>query len=203
VIDRYLEQLARQLPLLGKRRILAEVAAHLREAAARVGEDEAIARFGAPADVASGFRPAVARRAAFWAVIALGLCIGAAFVGLLVIPENALPPAPWPTDAPPFYLRWKRDAVAVLFFVGVAGFAAALATGRWIAVRLTFVAFGLVTLAVQLALAAILALEWRNAVPGSPGPLAVGLWTALEVGALAAVAALAAYATHVRVRAAA
>ena len=203
MIDSYLEELARQLPLLGKRRILAEVEAHLREAAARVGEDEAIARFGAPAEVASGFRPAAARRLAFWAVAALGLCIGVAFVGLLVIPENALPPAPWPTDEPPFYLRWKRDAVAVLFVVAVAGFAAALVTGRWIAVRLTCVALGIVTLAVQLALAAVLALEWRNAVPGSPGPLAIGLWTALEIGALVGVAGLAAWAAHVRTRAAA
>jgi hypothetical protein len=56
VIEEYLAELARLLPRgRRRRRILAEVEAHLRDAAAEHGDAEAIARFGAAAEVARAF----------------------------------------------------------------------------------------------------------------------------------------------------
>ena len=60
-IASYLEELARLLRRRGRRRILAEVRAHLLEAAARGSEQHAVERFGSPARVAAQFN-AVARR---------------------------------------------------------------------------------------------------------------------------------------------
>lgn len=54
-VDGYLEQLARALRVRGRRRrrILAECAAHLHEAAGERGATAAVAAFGPPAEIAA------------------------------------------------------------------------------------------------------------------------------------------------------
>ena len=99
-LDDYLAALRRELrgdPFF-RRRVLAEVEDHLRESAAEHGDEEAIARFGAPADVARGFATRGAERAALVPALAV-LLAAAAFVLAYGATENSLPPAPWPSAA--------------------------------------------------------------------------------------------------------
>lgn len=108
-----------------RRRVLAEVESHLREAAAAVGAAEAIARMGSPADLARGFAAQAAASAAAWAGRLVALCL-AGFVGVYVAAENTLPPAPWPSEeATPALVRWTTDASTWAFaLAAVAGVAA-------------------------------------------------------------------------------
>src|SRR4051812_554573 len=86
----YLEALARELRTHPRRRerILAEIESHLRESASRHGADEAIARLGAPSEVARSFSPGLADRlweerdrlAAVLLLLALLACIPLAAV---------------------------------------------------------------------------------------------------------------------------
>jgi len=86
-IASYLEELARLLRRRGRTRILAEVRAHLLEAAARGSEQDAVERFGPPARVAAQFN-AVARRprAFLQRAFAVSLaCAGMATVGTATV----------------------------------------------------------------------------------------------------------------------
>ena len=168
MIERYLAELARLLPRSGRRRIVAEVEDHLRASAEEHGEEEAIRRFGRAEDVARSFRraPNFGRVA----LVAAVLTMVPAFYGL---PENHLPPAPWPEGDMPFGLEWKRDAVLLLAGLAAVG----IVSGR----RLVTVV-GLVLAAAASGLAVILAIEWTNSVPGTPGWLSL---TALVPGLLA------------------
>ncbi|MDQ3893891.1 MAG: hypothetical protein M3292_04400 [Actinomycetota bacterium] len=203
-IERYLGELERELQVGGRRRqrILAEAEDHLREAARDVGEEAAVARFGQPAELARRFAADEAessgRRAAQLLTIALAL----AFLAVYPIPENTLPPAPWPGDTPPHYLHWKQNGVAALFLVAVlAGVLAfLLARGyrlrsalsrRALAPALALTVVSVVALAAMLVLGAILAYQWQEAVPGAPGPAWIAAYTCVQTLVLAVVALLA------------
>ena len=86
-----LEELRRTLPRVGRDRLLAEAEDHLREAAARVGEEEAVARFGSAHDLARGLAPL---RAEAWTRLAALSALAAAVSFVLAYPvyENNLPP---------------------------------------------------------------------------------------------------------------
>jgi hypothetical protein len=166
-IDRFLDELARELPPWRRRRMLAEAEDHLREAAREVGEDEAVARFGSASDVARGFRGTAAVKLAAAAVFA------ALALPLLSYPlvENGLPPAPWPTEqAMPEHLRWKLDAVEILYLLALGAGAVALLflrrAGRELVVACVVVLAVLLHVA---ALSTVLTMQWANAVPGTPG----------------------------------
>jgi hypothetical protein len=156
-IDLYLAELRRALPgdPLLRRRVLSEAEGHLRESAAEVGEAEAVARFGAAADIAAEFAEPAARRAAVAAALSL-LGAAGAFLAAYVVAENTLPPAPWPSaDAAPDYLRWKAGAATAAFAAGAAATAVALALGGLGRARLALAAA--VGAALALAAAAVLA----------------------------------------------
>jgi hypothetical protein len=166
-IDRFLAELARELPFWARSRVLAEAEDHLRAAAGVVGEDEAIARFGPAREVARGFRCVSALRiAAVAALAALALPI----LGYPVV-ENALPPAPWPSaDAMPESLQWKLDAVKGLYLLALgAGVVAALLIRRGGRELVLACAVVLAALAQIGALGTVLSVQWANAVPGTPG----------------------------------
>ena len=190
-IDVYLAELERALPWAPRlrRRLLVEVEDHLRSSAEAVGEDEAVARFGAPADVARGFHPAYARGYRAAAALALLAALVALFALLYPVPENTLPAAPWPEDAKPSTLAWKQDAMLLLF-----GAAVALGVLTAIVRRKTTWLTG-ATAAAIIACAGVgaaLAIEWSAAVPGTPW-----LWLALG-SAVPVVLALAATALVAR-----
>jgi hypothetical protein len=191
-IDRYLRELRRVLPWgLRRTRILAEVEDHLRDAAAESGEEEAVARFGAARDVASRFAAPAAARAS--RAVALGL---AGLVAFVLVPgygvvENALPPAPWAEGAMPDHLLWKRNAMWFLLALAVPPTVAALALLRRHAGLVPLAAIAaLVPLAGSAALGTVLAVSWRDEVPGTPLWIAVvpafELAAALAVGAMLA-----------------
>jgi hypothetical protein len=160
MIERYLAELERLLPRRARRKILAEVEDHLRSSAEVHGEEEAIKRFGPEEEVARSFRrgPNLGRIA----LVAAVATMLPAFYGL---PENQLPPAPWPEGEMPFGLEWKRDAVLLL---------AALAAVAILSGRRLITVLGLAIAVIASTLAVILAIEWVDAVPGTPAwlPLA-------------------------------
>jgi hypothetical protein len=139
------------------------------------GEEEAIRRFGPAVEVARSFRrgPNIGR-------IALAAAVATMLPTFYGLPENHLPPAPWPEGQMQYGLEWKRDAVLVL---------AALAAAAILSGRRPVTALGLGIAAASSVLAVILAVEWADAVPGTPAwlPLA-GL-----VPGLLALAGLASY----------
>jgi hypothetical protein len=139
VIERYLDDLRRLLRGPGRRRIVAEVEAHLREAAARLedagmtpreADCEAVAAFGPPEDVAAGFASEQAARTLGWASrILLAAVVG--FVPLYGLVENLAPPAPWASAADaPDHLTWKLAVTNVLVIA-----AGLLAVGVFVAAR--------------------------------------------------------------------
>jgi HAAS domain-containing protein len=181
-IDRYLRELERELRVgrRRRRRILAEAEDHLREAAREAGEEAAVARFGAPREVARRFAEAAAGAPARLAAQLLAVALALAFLALYPIPEQVLPPAPWPGDQPPQYLHWKQEALVALFLVaaptGIAAFV--LARGyrlhaalsrRVVTAVLALAGTCVLALAAALVLGVILAYQWHEAVPGSPG----------------------------------
>jgi hypothetical protein len=175
MIERYLAELERQLPRRARGRILAELEDHLRTSAEVHGEDEAIRRLGPPDEVARSFR-----RAPNLGRIALAAAVATMLPAFYGLPENQLPPAPWPEGQMPFGLEWKRDAVLVLAALA----AAALLSGRR---RVTML--GLAVAAAASGLAVILTIEWAEAVPGTP------VWVPLAglVPGLVAVSGLVSY----------
>jgi len=121
IVD-YLAELRRSLPgdPLFRRRVLAEVEGHLRESAAAVGEDEAIARMGSPGDLGRSFASGAAAAASRWAA---GL-VALATIGVLAAygpAESALPPAPWPSaDVAPAFIRWTTEGAKWSFVIALA-----------------------------------------------------------------------------------
>lgn len=169
-LERYLRELERALPRtsLARRRVLAEVEDHLREAAAEHGEEAAIAAFGDARTLARRYAPQAAGRLAALAVLAL-----LAFP-VLAYPayENGLPPAPWPAGGMPSHLEWKRDVVAVLLLVALgAGVAALPNLRRGGRALLGPLAVALGAFAAATVLNAVLTVEWADAVPGTPSLL--------------------------------
>ena len=200
-IDRYLRELGRSLPRgLPRRRILAEVEDHLRDAAEQVGEEEAVARFGTVAEVSARFAAPVAARASRGLALALAALLGFALVPGYGIVENALPPAPWGEGGIPDHLLWKRNAVWLLLALAAPAAAAALVLLR-VDRRLVPLAAtaALLPLAAASVLGAVLAVEWWDDVPGTPlwlvlvpiaellGVAAVGVLAARAVGLARAV----------------
>lgn len=183
-IERYLAELARELPFWSRRRVLAEAEDHLRESARTVGPEEAVARFGSPSEVARGFRSVAALRLAALAVLA---ALAAPVLSYPIV-ENALPPAPWPSAAAmPDSLAWKLDAVKVLYVLAVAaGAAAALLLRRGGRELLVASGVAVAALAHVAALSTVLSMQWADAVPGTPGWLRL-----VAVGQLAATLAAA------------
>ncbi|MGH3105112.1 MAG: HAAS signaling domain-containing protein [Gaiellaceae bacterium] len=156
-IDAYREELRGRLggdPLF-RRRVLAEVEDHLREAAERHGEEEAVARFGPTAQIARELAPMRAAGAARLAVLVLLLALGG-FVAAYLAGENTSPPAPWPTeDATPDYLEWKTSAATWAFVLAVGGAAVALVLEGLTRVRLLAAAVSTLALATASVLAAV------------------------------------------------
>lgn len=131
VIERYLVELERRLWFVRparRRRICEEARDHLLEAAEVDGAEAALARFGDPASVASGYRDAAATGAARLAVVALGaggLAYGAIQALLSPAVLEVFPGGPWPNDVPPAYLAWKVNVAGALVAVAaLLGFAA-------------------------------------------------------------------------------
>lgn len=187
-IERYLAELARELPFWTRNRVLAEAEDHLREAARSVGEEEAVARFGAAHELARGFHYVSALRLAALAVLA---ALALPFLSYPLV-ENSLPPAPWPSEqAMPDHLRWKLDAIELLYLLAVGGGAVAALfvrrAGREFVVACTMV---LAVLAVVAVLTTALSLQWADAVPGTPRWLHL-VAVAQGVATLAAVVQLA------------
>ncbi len=181
-IERYLVELRRALGPWPKRRVLAEVDDHLRESAASVGEEEAIRRFGPPHELTRAvLRPWTARVAAL-AVLAVLVSP----VLLYPVVENSLPPAPWPGDRPPGYLHWKQDKIVQLFLLALgAGVVAALTWRRFERIRLVALAGAATATTGMAILGAVLSVQWAEAVPGTPGWLAL-VWFAQLAFAVAA-----------------
>jgi hypothetical protein len=209
MIERYLAELAPLLPVRGRgrRRILAEVDDHLREAAAALGsEREAIRRFGAPEVVAASFSEAGAVQATRWALVALAFA-GAGFAAAGLVSENTLPPAPWAEGATPGHLSWKLDAALAGFLVAFIAGVAGILLRRRLRAALSAVGLGAAALAAAAVVGAVEELQraslYRDlGVPGAYSRAEAALlatWVcALALLALAP-AALAAY----RLRAAA
>jgi hypothetical protein len=170
-VDRYLAELERALPRLGRKRLLTEAEDHLREASRELGEEEAVARFGPARQVAAGLAGATAiawTRAAILATLALVVLFPAAYP----VYESSLPPAPWPSASDmPQHLAWKRDAVLVCFLLAVGAVAAALLGSRRGRPAIAALAAAIVPLAVASVLGTILTVQWEDAVPGTPGSL--------------------------------
>ena len=191
-IRTYLAELERALPLAPglKRRILAEAEDHLREAEADVGAEAAVERFGEAKTVARSFAGAYG---AFYGhvgvLVTLALAAGS-FLLLYPVPEALLPPAPWAEK--PGYLAWKQDASLVLFFASVAAALIALPAIRRPRVVLAAVAAGVAGLTATAALGTVLAFQWANAVPGTPGWLpwlSLAAWPGLAAAAFVVVCA--------------
>lgn len=173
MIEQYIQELRRRLPFLSRRRVLEEVEEHLRLSARAVGEEQALERFGPAEQVVQSFR---LRARSFYA--ALVLAAGVAFPVLAYpIPENELPPAPWPSaDQMPAELAWKLDAIVWLFAAAAA--AGAVALGGYVWRRRLFAPAALASLVALVgvgALGTILYAQWRDHVPATPaGLLALG-----------------------------
>jgi hypothetical protein len=169
-IQAYLAELARALPRgLPRERILSEAETHLLEAAAEVGEAEAVARFGSAHEVATRFAEPLARRALRIAALAPTVLLAVTLVPGYGIVENALPPAPWAEGGMPDHLLWKRNAVWLLLALAVVPALAALACLRRApALVPAAVAAALVPLGAAAALGTVLAVNWWDDVPGTP-----------------------------------
>jgi hypothetical protein len=198
-IDAYLASLRRRLPLLGRRRALAEVREHLRDSAARhrasglepdAAEVAAVREFG---DVDEVGRRFAAELAVVETRVASTLALGAVafFVfPLYVVPENTLPPAQWiekPTDIA------MVQAVAVgswLAALGVAVLGAVAAWTRW--PRLAGAALPTVAVAIAVAGAtgAALVVRWFEAEPATPEWPLLALPTSLASLGVCALAAV-------------
>ncbi|MBA2460847.1 MAG: hypothetical protein H0V45_03625 [Actinobacteria bacterium] len=161
MIERYLDELSRHLHARPwrRRRILAEVEAHLLDAG---GDEDAIARFGSPEEVAARFNevmPPPRPRLAALAVLAGIAVVFGAVQGL----EDHIPPAPWPEDAAPANLETIFTLATSGVFIAIALALAALLRGR----RGDALA-ACAALAVTVLLLAVHAFRRAELVPGSP-----------------------------------
>ena len=184
--DRYVRDLERRLPFaLGHRaRVVAEVREHLRE-----GGADALARFGSVDALAAELRPELRARAVATASWLVPVLVVAFVVPFYVIPENALPPAPW--AGVPGYLAWKYDAALVAFAVALgAGVAAALigrVSPRW---ALPPLWLSLAALVAATTFAMVMDAQWIEEVPGTSALLVYGALLPLRVALVALVAAV-------------
>lgn len=138
VIDHFLRDLDRGLRPLGRRRrvrIVAEARDHLAEAALIHGDTEALARFGAPAQLIEAHISSAAAAAPRRSILAFGLAgLAYGLVQIVASPPTfgLFPPGPWPNDVPPGYLAWKVNLsaalIAMAFFIGLACIAVAWVT---------------------------------------------------------------------------
>lgn len=139
-IDEYLAELERLLPRFARRRALAEIREHLRDAAARhraagssafQAEEAATTEFGSVRDVARRFSVELAvRETRIAAVLALGAVAFFVFP-LYVIPENTLPPPTW-AEVPQDIHALQRVAIGCWLLAGVlAATACVLAWTPW------------------------------------------------------------------------
>jgi hypothetical protein len=191
-VDEYVSALSRELRVgpLRRRRILAEVEHHLRDAAARAprdgAEQAAIERFGRVEEIASRFnRQWRARTRAAAAAILVG--IGVVFFSVQGLMDGVLPPAPWPEDAAPAAVAWQSGAAQACLVAALLLALAALGGRRWSAT-----ATGLAVLGVALAAAFVshYELERGALVAGSPGGWELAGVFALRAAALAPAALL-------------
>jgi hypothetical protein len=202
-VDDYLRELRRLLPSTRRERFLRESEAHLRETvdrltrdgvARREAEARAVEAFGPAAEVAARMRretaPIAVRRAGGVAVVALASLVAP----LYAVPENLLPPAPWPER--PAYLGTLLT-VALACWLGAL---VAAASGWALPPRGGARALGLACLLGLASGAASVAaaMAWHVEAPATPWhvTMLVVLSTLL---ALAAVSAAAAWA-HTRAR---
>ncbi len=128
VIESYLAELSRLLrvPPWRKRRILAEVEAHLRDAG---GDEDAIERFGTADEVARRFNelaPKPRPRLAALAVLGGLVVVFGAVQGV----ERHIPPAPWPEEQAPANLETIFTLATSGVIIAVALSVAALLRGR-------------------------------------------------------------------------
>lgn len=167
-IDAYVVALERLLARNGRRRALAEVREHLRDAAARhrgaglspaEAEMAATEAFGPVEDVASRLgRELAIRGTRIAAALALGAVVFFVFP-LYVIPENTLHPAPW-SEKPDDILALQRTAIG--FWLAAGALAAASAILAWTRfARLTSFALICTSLALSGSMAASVALVVR------------------------------------------
>lgn len=184
-VRRYLVELEAALPRvpLLRRRFLREAEDHLAETVAALvaagvdpaeAERAACARFGAPAQVASGFADDVAERLR---AIVPGVVLAAALLFVLpiyVLPENTLPPAPWPEI--PGSLAWKQDAALVAFAVAVGvGILAAVMRA------LPLTALAVLSLAAATLFSTLLDLQWLGEVEDASPLLLLGVALPLKL----------------------
>ena len=161
MIDDYLADLSRQLRAWPwrRRRILAEVEAHLLDAG---GDEDAISRFGAPEEVAMRFNEVTSAprpRLAALAVLGGIVVVYGAVQGL----EDRLPPAPWPeTEAPANLETLFTLATAGVFIAFAFAVAALLRGGRRDALA------ACATLATTVLLLTVHAFRRAELVAGSP-----------------------------------
>jgi hypothetical protein len=160
VIECYLAELSRELRVgpLRRRRILAEVEAHLRDAG---GDEDAIARFGSPGEVAARFNELHRPAPVLTPLLLLAGVVGVfgAVQGL----ESHIPPAPWPEDEAPAGLGALFDLATVCYLVAIVLALAALVVRR---TAVALAACG--ALGTAVALLAVHALRRADLVPGSP-----------------------------------
>jgi hypothetical protein len=172
VIEQFVRELRARLPLVCRRgRVVEEVEEHLRSSARDVGEGEAVARFGTPDSVAASFR---ARAGRLYAALALVAALAFPVV-TYPIPENELPPAPWPSaDEMPSELYWKREGV-LLLFAGACAFGGIAIVSYWWrrSLALWAAAVSLLSLAGVGVLGTVLSIQWRDHVMAAPAGLLV------------------------------
>lgn len=189
LIDDYLAELAAQLRVSPwrRRRILAEVEAHLLDDG---GDEEAMARFGTPEEVAARFNELAPRphpRIAALAVLG-GLVTVFGFVQGF---ERHIPPAPWPEGEAPANLDTLFTLATSGVFVAFAFAVAALLRGQ-----VADAVAACAVLAATVLLLAVHAFRRADLVAGSPPG-----WQLLLVTAAALVPPLAGAALVARRRA--
>lgn len=128
MIDDYLAELSRHLRAWPwrRRRILAEVESHLLDAG---GDEDAIARFGTPQEVAMRFNElSSAPHPRLAAVVTLGgvVVVFGAVQGL----ESHIPPAPWPEGEAPGGLETLFNLATVCYLAAIVLAVGALAVRR-------------------------------------------------------------------------
>lgn len=183
MIESYLAELARHLRVSPwrRRRILAEVEAHLRDAG---GDEDAIARFGSAEDVAARFNELAPRphpRLAALTVLGGIVVVFGTVQGL----EQHIPPAPWPEEQAPANLETLFTLATSGVFVAIAlAVAALLRGGRGEAIA------ACATLVVTVLLLAVHAFRRAELVAGSPPAWQLLLVTAAALAPPLAGAAL-------------
>lgn len=161
MIHDYLVELSRHLRAWPwrRRRILAEVEAHLLDGG---GDEDAIARFGTPEEVAMRFNevtPAPHPRLAALAVLGGIVFVFGAVQGL----EDRIPPAPWPEGAAPAGLETLFNLATLCYLAAIVLALGALAVRRAAVALAACSALGIAVL-----LLAVHAFRRADLVAGSP-----------------------------------